>query len=333
MSVNIAISIGDINGIGPEVVLKSLTETDLSKVTPIILSNRSVVEYYAKLLQLDLPFQFVKSFGQFAESKINVIDSYQDEEEPNIQPGILNKHNGTLAMMAVEKGIELCLSGQTDALVTAPISKEAINLAGFHVPGHTEYLAEKTSTEQFMMILVNEGLRVGLVSIHVPLSNVPVMITQASVYTNIAIMNRTLKRDFNIEEPKIAVLGLNPHAGDGGIIGNEEIEIIEPAVRKAQSNGMNISGPHPADGFFGNQKYKNYDGILAMYHDQGLVPFKTLSFGAGINFTAGLPIIRTSPDHGTAFDIAGKNQADPSSFTAAFELALELARNRKLQAD
>lgn len=332
MSVNIAISIGDINGIGPEVVLKSLSEADLSEVTPFILSSRPVVEYYAKLLHKDFPFHFVQSFGEYTEGKINVIDSYKDEK-PNIQPGTLSKHNGTLAMLAVEKGIELCLSGQADALVTAPISKEAINLAGFHVPGHTEFLADKTGTDQFMMMLVNEGLRVGLVSIHVPLSKVPVMITQASVYTNIAIMNRTLIRDFNIDEPKIAVMGLNPHAGDGGIIGNEEIEVIEPAIHKAQSNGMNISGPHPADGFFGNQKYKNYDGILAMYHDQGLVPFKTLSFGAGINFTAGLPIIRTSPDHGTAFDIAGKNQADPSSFTAAFELAVELAHNRKLQAD
>lgn len=332
MPVNVAISIGDINGIGPEVVLKSLDETDLSKVTPFVLSNRSVVEYYSKLLQLDLPFHFVESFGEFTERKINVIDSYEDKE-PIIQPGKLSKDNGTLAMMAVQKGIDLCLSGQAGALVTAPISKEAINLAGYHVPGHTEYLAKKTGTDQFMMMLVNEGLRVGLVSIHVPLSKVPEMITQASVYTNIAIINRTLMRDFNIQNPKIAVMGLNPHAGDGGIIGNEEIEIIEPAVHKAQSNGMNISGPHPADGFFGNKKYKNYDGILAMYHDQGLIPFKTISFGAGINFTAGLPIIRTSPDHGTAFDIAGKNQADPSSFTAAFELAVELARNRKIQAD
>ena len=331
MPVKIAISIGDINGIGPEVVLKSLSKTDISNITPVILSNRKVVEYYSDLSGLKLPFQFIEQADQLENGSINVLDCYE-QVEVDIQPGKLTLKNGKLAMMAVAKGIDLCQSGLTDALVTAPISKEAINRAGYEVPGHTEFLAEKTGTDEFMMMLVNEGLRVGLVSIHVPIAKVASLITQASVFKNISVMHHSLVRDFNIVAPHIAVLGLNPHAGDGGIIGNEEIEIIEPAIHRAKSNGMNVTGPHPADGFFGNQKFKNCDGILAMYHDQGLIPFKTLSFGAGINFTAGLPLIRTSPDHGTAFDIAGKNQADPSSFTAAFKLAEELAQNRKNQA-
>lgn len=324
----IAISIGDINGIGPEVVLKTLSQTNLEKVVPLILSNRVVVEYYVKQLELQLPFQFIENQSDIREGQLNVLDAYPGETVIP-EPGSLTKQGGKLAMMAVEKGIDLCLSGHSDALVTAPISKEAISKAGYNVPGHTEFLAEKTGTEDYMMMLVNKGLRVGLVSIHVPLSEVPELITQSSVYKHISIMHRALQRDFKIEKPRVAVLGLNPHAGDGGIIGSEEIEIIEPAIRRAKEEGINATGPHPADGFFGNRKDKEYDSILAMYHDQGLIPFKTLSFGAGVNFTAGLPIIRTSPDHGTAFDIAGKNLADPSSFRQAFKLAQELATNRK----
>jgi len=328
MPIKVAISIGDINGIGPEVALKSLAGRDLSQAAPILLGNRQVIEYYSKLLEQNLKFHFIRNPEEIEAGAINVLECY-DNETVNLQPGELSEQGGKLAMMAVQAGIDLCVSDQADALVTAPISKEAINMAGYDVPGHTEYLADKTGTSEFMMMLVNEGLRVGLVSIHVPISEVPELITQSSVYTNIKIMHQSLNRDFTLDDPEIAVLGLNPHAGDGGIIGREEIEIIEPAIKKAQAEGIKATGPHPADGFFGNRKYKNSDGILAMYHDQGLIPFKTLSFGAGINFTAGLPIIRTSPDHGTAFDIAGKNLADPSSFSAAFELAIKLSENRK----
>lgn len=331
MPLRIAISIGDINGIGPEVVLKTLADVELTEATPIILSNRKVVEYYAEQLRLDLPFHYAEDREQLKGGQVNILKTYGDDAV-EIEPGSLTEAGGKLAMQAVAKGIDLCLSGQADALVTAPISKEAINKAGYPFPGHTEFLAEKTHTDQYMMMLVNQELRVGLVSIHEPLAEVPGHITQSSVYSHISIMHQSLKMDFNIGEPNIAVLGLNPHAGDGGIIGTEEIEIIEPAIRKACEEGMNATGPHPADGFFGNRKYKKCDGILAMYHDQGLIPFKTLSFGTGVNFTAGLPIIRTSPDHGTAFDIAGKNLADPSSFRQAFELANDLARNRNRQA-
>ncbi|NGP76492.1 4-hydroxythreonine-4-phosphate dehydrogenase PdxA [Balneolaceae bacterium YR4-1] len=328
MPIRVAISIGDINGIGPEVALKSLVGRDLNHTVPVLLGNRQVIEYYSNFIEPKLNFRFISSEKEIESGFINVLDCYEGENV-HLHPGELTEQGGKLAMMAIKSGIDLCLSEHTDALVTAPISKEAINKAGYDIPGHTEFLADNTGTSDYMMMLVNENLRVGLVSIHVPLSKVTGLISQSSVYTNIKIMHRSLVNDFNINEPDIAVLALNPHAGDGGIIGREEIEIIEPAIKKAHSEGISTSGPHPADGFFGNKKYKDCDGILAMYHDQGLIPFKTLSFGAGVNFTAGLPIIRTSPDHGTAFDIAGKNIADPSSFNAALDLALTLAKNRK----
>ncbi|MDX1586712.1 MAG: 4-hydroxythreonine-4-phosphate dehydrogenase PdxA [Balneolaceae bacterium] len=328
MSIKVAISIGDINGIGPEVALKSLVGRDLHKTVPVILSNKQVVEFYSKELSNQPEYAFIQDPKEIEPGFVNVLDCYEGETVI-LQPGVLTEQGGKLAMMAIQKGIDLCLSDYADALVTAPISKEAISRAGYDVPGHTEFLADKTGTSEYMMMLVNENLRVGLVSIHVPLSEVTGLITQSSVYKNIRIMHKSLVNDFRIANPEIDVLGLNPHAGDGGIIGREEIEVIEPAIKKAQEEGIKATGPHPADGFFGNRKYKNSDGILAMYHDQGLIPFKTLSFGAGINFTAGLPIIRTSPDHGTAYDIAGKNLAEPTSFNAAFELAVKLSRNRK----
>lgn len=328
MNHRIAISAGDYNGIGPEVVLKSLSSQALDNVTPIILSSRAVIDFYKKNLGLGVDYYPAQSTEDIKAGKVNVLESYK-EEKPKVDPGAFTKQSGKYSMLAVEKGIDLCTSNKADALVTAPISKEAVNLAGYHIPGHTEFLAEKTGTENFMMMLINENLRVGLVSVHIPISKVSNMLSGTQVSKNISIMHQSLQQDFNLEKPKIAVLGLNPHAGDGGIIGTEEIDFITPALENARSVGKNVTGPHPADGFFGNQKYKDYDGILAMYHDQGLIPFKTLSFGSGVNFTAGLPIIRTSPDHGTAFDIAGKNQADSSSFNQAFSLAIKLSQNRK----
>ncbi len=328
MNYRIAISSGDLNGIGPEVILKTLASESLANITPIILSSADVIDFYCQNLSFDITFRHAHAIDDIEDGQINILESYNNES-PSVEPGALTKTSGKCAMLAVERGIELCKSDQADALVTAPISKEAVNLAGYQIPGHTEFLAEHTSTQNFMMMLVNDNLRVGLASVHIPLAKVPEQISKQKLLNYISVMSESLQQDFNIAEPNIAVLGLNPHAGDGGIIGMEEIEIIAPAIEEAQSNGQNVSGPHPADGFFGNRKYKDYDGILAMYHDQGLVPFKTLSFGAGVNFTAGLPIIRTSPDHGTAFDIAGQNKANPSSFTEAFLLAVELAKNRK----
>lgn len=324
----IAISIGDINGIGPEVVLKTLSEADLTDMAIVILSSSRVLDFYSDLLSLPVDYTAADDAEDITGPGTYLLESY-GKEEISLNPGELSRQTGKCSMLSVEKGVELCQKDQADALVTAPISKEAINLAGYAHPGHTDFLAEKTGTTDYMMLLVNKRLRVGLVTVHVPLKEVSGYITVASILRCIRIMHRTLVNDFRLEKPKIAVLGLNPHAGDGGIIGNEEIELIAPALQKARFNDIEVSGPYPADGFFGNRKYEDFDGVLAMYHDQGLVPFKTLSFGAGVNFTAGLPIIRTSPDHGTAFDIAGKNLADPSSFQHAFELAVSLASNRK----
>ncbi|GAA5520627.1 4-hydroxythreonine-4-phosphate dehydrogenase PdxA [Aliifodinibius salicampi] len=329
MSHRIAISSGDYNGIGPEVILKCLNKRKSQNDTVIILSSQRVIDFYSELLDIPLPRQNVRTIDEIQPGKVNVLECYDDI---NIEPGKLSQKAGKCAMQAVEKGIELCNTGLADALVTAPISKEAVNLAGYHIPGHTEFLAEHTHTDDFMMMLVNDNLRVGLASVHIPIADVPQNITEDSITRYLRIMNSSLQRDFNIARPRIAVFGLNPHAGDGGIIGKEEQDIISPAIQKAQELSINVSGPYAADGFFGNKKYEECDGILAMYHDQGLVPFKALSFGAGVNFTAGLPIVRTSPDHGTAFDIAGKGKANPSSFEQAFSLARQLSANRKQKA-
>lgn len=323
----IAISMGDYNGIGPEIILKALTQIDYTRSTPVILGSHKVFEFYAKQLNLPLDtIHVISTFKNIEDGKANLIQCVDSEFK--IKPGRTTKQAGLAAMQAVEAGIELCMSGKTKALITAPISKEAVNRAGYHIPGHTEFLAQKTNTARFMMLLVHEALRVGLVTTHIPVAKVAAAIQTESVFSSINTMHHVLKNDFNIGAPKIAVLGLNPHAGDGGVIGNEEIEQIIPAIEQAKNIGINTTGPHPADGFFGNKKYKQVDGVLSMYHDQGLVPFKALSFGGGVNVTGGLPFVRTSPDHGTAFDIAGKNMADSSSFLAAYKLAEQLSKNR-----
>ncbi|MEL7834721.1 4-hydroxythreonine-4-phosphate dehydrogenase PdxA [Fodinibius sp. Rm-B-1B1-1] len=327
MRKRIAISIGDINGIGPEVVIKSLQSINLDGITPIILSSTEVLDFWSDNLSTAFDYHYAKSITDITNQKINLLESYSDRKL-NITPGSFTKQSGKCAMLAVEKGIELCKENQADALVTAPISKEAVNLAGYHIPGHTEFLAEKTNTTDFMMMLVHEQLRVGLVTGHLPIANVSESLSVSLIQKYIHIMQHSINRDFGIAQPDIAVLGLNPHAGDGGVIGSEDQEIIVPAIEQSKADGVTVSGPYPADGFFGNKKYEQFDGVLAMYHDQGLIPFKTIAFGGGVNFTAGLPIIRTSPDHGTAFDIAGENKADPSSFIEAFTLANTLITNR-----
>ncbi|SHF50040.1 4-hydroxythreonine-4-phosphate dehydrogenase [Fodinibius roseus] len=328
MAQHIVISSGDFNGIGPEIILKTLREVDLGNNTATILSSRQVVDYYRSKFNITLPCHTIESTDEAQSGTVNVLECY-DDETVSIAPGTLSRQAGRCAMQAVETGLTLCTTGEADALVTAPISKEAVNRAGYYIPGHTEFLAEHTGTDDFLMMLVNDSLRVGLVSVHIPVAEVPGAVTEHAIISHARTMHQSLKEDFGIARPRIAVLGLNPHAGDGGIIGKEEMEIITPALQKIRDTGIEASGPHPADGFFGNRTYKNCDGVLAMYHDQGLIPFKALSFGAGVNFTAGLPIVRTSPDHGTAFDIAGKGNADPSSFKHAFQLAVQLSANRK----
>ncbi|SMO68623.1 4-hydroxythreonine-4-phosphate dehydrogenase PdxA [Fodinibius sediminis] len=332
MAQHIVISSGDINGIGPEIILKALKTDRLNDHTATILSAPEVIEYYCSLLDINLAWHQIPAIDEARPGRVNVLDCYDENEPVSITPGVLSKQAGGYAMKAVECGLELCKRGAADAMVTAPISKEAVNRAGYHIPGHTEFLAENTGTKDFLMMLVNDGLRVGLATIHIPISAVPEALNKRIIERRVKLMHQSLHVDFGIAVPRIAVLGLNPHAGDGGIIGNEERDIISPALESLKKAGITASGPYPADGFFGNKKYDNFDGILAMYHDQGLIPFKTLSFGAGVNFTAGLPIIRTSPDHGTAFDIAGKGQADASSFKQALSLAIALSVNRKREA-
>ena len=323
----IAISIGDMNGIGPEVILKSLRDLkDSQTFTPVILGSSVIIEFYLRTLDFKLPFHSITSIEDIIDSEINVLECLKDS--PYIQPGVISKLSGASAMQAIEKGIILCLQSSAHALVTAPISKEAIQKAGYPYPGHTEFLAAQTNCSEFMMMLVNDNLRVGLVTIHIPVSQIAQKIEIETILKKLAIMHKSLKNDFGIQEPRIAVLGLNPHAGDGGVIGQEEIQTISPAIKQATDQGMHIHGPFPADGFFGNRLYNQFDAVLAMYHDQGLVAFKALSFNAGVNFTAGLPIIRTSPDHGTAFDIAGRNKANHQSFMKALNLAIELSHKK-----
>ncbi len=322
----IGISIGDINGIGPEIVLKSLDQIDLSKSSPLIIAPKSVLEYYAKQLKLAVHLNTCQYIDQIDLNTINLLSL----PDPGIEiaPGELDKNSGLVAMQSIELGIELAMAQITQALVTAPISKESVNLAGYQIPGHTEFLSEETNTSEVLMILLNESLKVALVTGHIPVSDVANSISEELILTKLFILNKSLTEQFGIDSPRIAVLGLNPHSGDGGVIGKEEIEIIIPSIKNAQKKGINTEGPFPADGFFGQQLFNDFDAILAMYHDQGLAPFKLLSFGKGVNFTAGLPIIRTSPDHGTAFDIAGKGVASTTSFMEAYNLAVELALNQ-----
>lgn len=323
----IAISMGDPNGIGPEIALKFLNRSNLSNSIPVWIGSGNVLEYYSEICDIHLPLRTFTEKNDLENGHVYLVD-LNDDSNFELNPGKISGQAGRMAMHAVLKGIELCKSDEVDALVTAPISKEAIHKAGFDVPGHTEFLAKKTGTEEVVMVLASENLRVALATIHIPLKNVAKSIEKKSLQRYLRILHESLKKDFRLYEPKIAVLGLNPHAGDGGVIGKEEIEIIRPAIDELSGEGLNVIGPFAADGYFGNEIHENFDATFAMYHDQGLIPFKTLTFGKGVNFTAGLPIIRTSPDHGTAFDIAGKNIADEQSFQAAYEMAVMMAQNR-----
>lgn len=324
----IAISIGDFNGIGPEIILKSLSEADLNASTPVVISPATVIETALSYLPFELDINYTDDSGDIETGIINVL-SYP-VEGLQITPGIQSAQGGLVAMHSIERSIQLCMDHETQAMVTAPISKEAVNLAGYNIPGHTEFLASKTGMDSVLMMLVSGDLRVALVTTHIPVKEVSSAISEQVIIDKVELLASSLIHDFGIKKPKIGVFGLNPHAGDGGIIGQEEIEIITPALKKirARRPDLTLHGPMPADGFFGQQLHKQHDAILAMYHDQGLAPFKLLSFGKGVNFTAGLPIIRTSPDHGTAFDIAGKGVANPSSFKEAYKLAIELANKR-----
>ena len=329
--IRIGISCGDLNGIGLEVVLKTFEDPRMMlDLTPILYCGAKTVSLHRKTIPglEQMQVNGVANAQDAVAKKFNVVHVW--DEEANITLGSPSGMDAQYAIKSLEAAAQDLTSGKIDALVTAPIDKHSMEMAGFAFPGHTEFLAQMAGGEpEVLMLLVSGDLRVGTVTGHVPLRNVAEAISTDRILVKARIMHQSLVRDFGINAPRIAVLGLNPHAGDGGTLGSEDKERILPAVRKLNEEGIMAMGPYPADGFFGSGTYNHFDGVLAMYHDQGLAPFKALSFGNGVNYTAGLPIVRTSPDHGTALDIAGKGIADESSFRHAVWLAGDILRNRE----
>ena len=327
----IGITIGDLNGIGPEVVIKALADNRiLSLVTPVIYGSAKVLAFYKKLLAMDeFNFSPVRAKGNFLSKSINVVNCW--EEVIEINPGKPSRETGTASLRALQCAVEELKEGLIDALVTSPIDKSSIHSEEFPFKGHTEFLAKEFGNGESLMFMVSESLRVGLVTDHEPLREVASLITKENVEAKLRLMEQSLRGDFGIRKPRIAVLGLNPHAGDGGLIGKEDEEIIKAVVSDQRSKGKLVFGPLSADGFFGTAQYRQYDAVLAMYHDQGLIPFKTIAFENGVNFTGGLSIIRTSPDHGTGYNIAGKNQANEASMREAIFQAGEIYRHRAEQ--
>jgi 4-hydroxythreonine-4-phosphate dehydrogenase len=327
--IKVGISHGDLNGIGYEIIMKTFQDPRmLENITPVIYGSSKVASYHRKSLNIsEINFNLVKNAGAAIAKRMNIVNIIHDEVK--IDLGKSTEIAGELAFKALETAVHDLMHNHIHVLVTAPINKKNMQSADFRFPGHSEYLADKAGNKEYLMLMVCDKLRVGVITGHIPLREVPDAITSELILAKIKLMNNSLIRDFGIRKPKIAVLGLNPHAGDLGVIGTEDMNIITPAVEKAWNQNMIVYGPYSADGFFGSNNYLKFDGILAMYHDQGLIPFKTLSFDKGINFTAGLPFIRTSPAHGTAYDIAGKNMASYNSFREAVYLAIDIYNNRK----
>lgn len=322
----IGISIGDPNGIGPEVIIKTLSKQGILKLlTPVIYGNAALLKRWQDLLKTRLHTHEINDEDDIIEGKINLVNCTDDIE---LTVGVSNNAGGKVAAQSLEKAVTDLKSERIDGLVTAPINKSNMPKEDFPFPGHTEFLTTRLEAETSLMFLVSDELRVGLVTNHIPVAEVAANVNKTLILKKLAQMDNTLRRDFGIEKPLLAVLALNPHAGDNGVIGQEDDKVIRPAVYEAKKKGHLVMGPYPADGFFGSGKHLKVDGILAMYHDQGLVPFKALSFGQGVNFTGGLPAVRTSPDHGTAYDIAGKGIADEASFRRALFLAHEAIINR-----
>jgi 4-hydroxythreonine-4-phosphate dehydrogenase len=331
----VAITLGDPNGIGPEVLLKSLNDPGLAPaMKPVLVGSPRVLRVHADMLGYsDLSIEVVDEIPDEIPDEDCVILDVSDGSDPPVSFGAITPEAGRLSMRAVERAVEACRHGTVDAMVTAPISKDAVQQAGYDVPGHTEFIAEMVGNVRPTMMMVAGGLRVGLVTGHIPVAEVAENITEEAILEKLRTIDASLRRDFAIDEPKVAVLGLNPHAGDAGVLGREEEAIIEPALDGARAEGLDVDGPMAADGYFATQLDEGYDAVLAMYHDQALVPFKALAFDRGVNFTAGLPIVRTSPDHGTAFGIAGKGMALPGSMRSAIETAAAIARHRAREAE
>ncbi|GAA4516289.1 MULTISPECIES: 4-hydroxythreonine-4-phosphate dehydrogenase PdxA [Sphingobacterium] len=325
----IGISVGDLNGIGFEVIIKSLLDNRvLDYFTPIVYGNTKNASFHRKANNItDFSFNVINDVDQANPKRPNLINCWQ--EDVKITLGEENEIGGKYAFISLERAVDDLLAGKIDALVTAPINKHNIQSESFNFPGHTEYLQSRTNADDVLMFMLCEDLRIGVVTGHIPVKEVATNITEEAILKKLRLMNDSLKKDFWIQKPKIAVLGLNPHAGDNGVIGHEDNDIIVPAIEKAREEGILCMGPYPADGFFAGSTYKKFDGVLAMYHDQGLIPFKHIANRKGVNFTAGLPIVRTSPDHGTGYDIAGKNMASHESFLEAIFAAIHIVRNRR----
>lgn len=327
--IRVAITHGDTNGIGYEVILKAFeNQTMFDLCTPIIYGSPKAVAYHRKAFGMDVNINIINDAREAQDGKLNLLTTFEDEVK--IEFGKLSEEAGAAALTALDRAMVDFDEGLYDVLVTAPINKKNIQSDSFHFCGHTEYIEEKVGNgDKSLMILMNGNLRVALVTTHLPIKDIAQAITTEKIVEKATILHTSLKRDFRITNPRIAVLALNPHAGDNGLLGTEEQEIILPALNELENNNIQAFGPYAADGFFGTEAYRKFDAVLAMYHDQGLAPFKTIAVEEGVNYTAGLPIVRTSPDHGTAYDIAGKNLADCNSMRQAIYTAIDIFRNRQ----
>jgi 4-hydroxythreonine-4-phosphate dehydrogenase len=326
----IGISLGDYNGIGPEVILKALNQNALTKLcTPVIYGSTKVLNFYKSRLNMKDWQLFGAQKAEMANPKVtNVINCFGDQPM-EIEPGKITLEAGKAAFECLKRATTDLKEGKINALVTAPINKKNIQNENFGFPGHTEYFAEAFGVSDNLMFLVSDVLRVGVVTGHIPIEKVKSAITKQAISSKLDMMLKSLKQDFGIQKPRIAVLGLNPHAGEEGLLGTEEKDIISPLTKEYREKKHLVFGAYSADGFFGNGQYRQFDAVLAMYHDQGLIPFKSIAFETGVNFTAGMPVIRTSPDHGTAYDIAGKGLANEASMVQAIFTAIEVYKNRQ----
>ncbi len=327
-NVIVGISVGDLNGIGSEVILKTFEDARMLEFcTPVIFANVKVMSFVKKNLELTCNLQGIDDLSQLVIGKINVLNVWK--ESYNIEFGKNDDVAGAYAIKSFTEAVAALKEEYIDVLVTAPINKYNIQSEDFKFPGHTDYLDQQLDGDA-LMLMVQDNLRVGLLTDHIPVNEVSAHLTEALIRKKLMTINKTLKQDFGISKPKIAVLGVNPHSGDNGVIGKEDDQVVKPALKKLYDEGMMVFGPYSADSFFGSGQYEKYDAVIAAYHDQGLIPFKTLSFGNGVNYTAGLSAVRTSPDHGTAYEIAGKGLADNNSFREAVYLALDIYQNRAL---
>lgn len=329
-TIRVGITHGDINGIGYEVIMKTLLDPRILEMcTPIVYGSPKVAAYHRKALNINnLSFNHIRSTKEAHQKKAHIINCIDDNIR--VELGKSTNEAGESSFMALDRACSDLQNGFIDVLITAPINKDNIQSDKFNFPGHTEFLAQAFNAEEYAMLMVSETMKMGVVTTHLPIAEVAENLSKEKILSKIRIISKSLQQDFSISKPRIAVFGLNPHAGDNGLLGSEEKEIIIPAIKQAKKEGIIALGPYPADGFFGSEDYRKFDAILAMYHDQGLIPFKLASFERGVNYTAGLPIIRTSPSHGTAYSLAGEDKASEQSFRQALYLAIDIYKSREV---